>query len=394
MEQKKQEQKVVMLSILGICFAFLGWSNVVSDFTYKKFSQVENIILIISIIGFIHSALCVIANLIVIKISNKNPKKFFNKLLLICSVLVIVVGISIFTNNIYIFSICYIIYLTFLETLSMYHFAFETSSTEKDRYIAVENKRKTIFKIIQCVATIISNIIIIKYFDFGFFATTIIASIIFLFTFFNVRNISCREIKRENCKEKFLQKLKISKYSTTIKKYGIATTITRFALSNIIILFSMHLLENNIEFALLKEIKNYAVIFAIVAYFIVKKANMKGIEIKTTIFLEIIITFIIILSIWNPYFLILLMGLYTIDNLVELTGRFKIFENDTYHENNVEKNSIIDIGIFTAQGLSSLILLNIQFNISIAIILISIIMAIILKIQCQKDMIKTLYNKK
>lgn len=77
MKQNKQEQKIVMLSILGICFAFLGWAEVVSDFTYKKFNQIENIILIISIIGFIHSVLCVIANLVVIKISNRNPRKTF-----------------------------------------------------------------------------------------------------------------------------------------------------------------------------------------------------------------------------------------------------------------------------------------------------------------------------
>ena len=388
MEQKKQEQKVVMLSILGMCFAFLGWSDVISDYTYKKFSQVENIVLLISILGFIHSSLCVIANLVVIKISHKNPQKFFNKLLLICSFLVIIVGISVFSDNIYTFSICYIIYGIFVEILSMYHFAFETSATERNRYIGIENKRKTIFKIIQCIATIISNVIIIRYFDFGFFITTIIASIAFLYTYLNVRNINCRAIKKEEKKERFLQKLKIGKYSTTIKKYGLATIITRFALSNIIVLFSMHLLENNIEFTLLKEIKNYAVIFAVMAYFIVKKANMNGIEIKTTIFLEMIIILVIILAIWNPYFLILLMGLYTIDNLVEISGRFRIFENDTYPENNVEKNSIMDIGIFTAQALSSVVLLNIPFNISIFIVSITTILAIILKIQCQKDMIK------
>ena len=72
MEQKKQERKVVMLSVLGICFGFLGWGNVVSDFIYKKFSQVENIVFIISIIGLIHSTLCVIGNFVVLKISNKN----------------------------------------------------------------------------------------------------------------------------------------------------------------------------------------------------------------------------------------------------------------------------------------------------------------------------------
>lgn len=154
----------------------------------------------------------------------------------------------------------------------------------------------------------------------------------------------------------------------------------------------MNLLENNIEFSLLKEIKNFAVLFAIVAYFIIKKANMKGAEIKTTIFMEMLIIIIIILSLYNPYFLILLMGLYTIDNLTELAGRFRIFENDTYPENNIEKNSIMDIGIFIAQGISSLILLNIPFNISIITILIFIIIAIILKIQCNSE--KTKINKR
>lgn len=275
----------------------------------------------------------------------------------------------------------------------MYHFAFETSSTKKDRYIIIENKRKTIFKIIQCIATLISNIIIIRYFDLGFFVTTIIASITFLFTYFNLRKVTCRQVNKDVKKETFLQKLKIKKYSTAIKKYGLATIITRFALSNIIILFSMHLLENNIEFELLKSIKNYAVVFAVIGYFIVRKANIKGVEIKTTICMEIVIILIIILSIYNPYFLILLMGLYTIDNLVELTGRFKIFENDTYQENNIEKNAIIDIGIFTAQGLASLVLLNISFNISIAIVIISVIIAIALKIKCQKEMNKYIEEK-
>lgn len=146
----------------------------------------------------------------------------------------------------------------------------------------------------------------------------------------------------------------------------------------------MHLLENNIEFSMLKEIKNYAIGFTIVAYFIVKKANTKGLEIKTTIFIEIAIILIIILSVWNSYFLVLLMGLYTIHNLVELTGRFKIFEDDTYQDKNVEKNAIMDMGIFIAQGLSSLILLNIPFKIAIFIVLILIVIAIILKIQCEK----------
>lgn len=186
--------------------------------------------------------------------------------------------------------------------------------------------------------------------------------------------------------KKILEKFKISKYSKNIKRYGVATIITKFALANIIILFSMNLLKNNIEFSLLKEIKNYAIVFAIVSYFIVKKANMKGTEIKTTIFMEIMIIITIILSLFNPYFLILLMGFYTIDGLVELTGRFKIFENDTYPENNVEKNSIMNIGTFTAQGLSSLILINMSFNISITIVIISMIIAIIIKYQCQKEL--------
>ncbi len=382
MEQSKQERKVVMLSILGICFAFLGWADVVSDFTYRKFSQFENIVLIISIIGFIHSVLCILGNLIVIKFSNRNPQKLFNRLLLICSVLVLIVGVSTFANNIYVFSISYIIYLAFLELLSMYHFAFETSATVNNRYIPVENKRKTIFKIIQCISTIVSNLIIIKYFDFGFLCTTIIASITFIVTYFNIRNIKCREISNSDKNESFFEKLKIKKYSKTIKKYGLATIITRFALSNILIVFSMHLLENNMEFSLLKEIKNYAVAFAIIAYFVVKKANMKAVEIKTTIIMEHAIILIILLSIWNPYFLILLMGCYTIDNLVELTGRFKIFETDTYPENNVEKNAIMDVGIFIAQGLASLILLNIPFYVSIAVVIISLLVAIALKIQC------------
>ena len=76
------------------------------------------------------------------------------------------------------------------------------------------------------------------------------------------------------------------------------------------------------------------------------------------------------------------MGCYTIDNLVELTGRFKIFETDTYPENNVEKNAIMDVGIFIAQGLASLILLNIPFYVSIAVVIISLLVAIALKIQC------------
>lgn len=385
MEQSKQERKIVMLSILGICFAFLGWSEVVSDFIYKKFSQFDNIVLIISIIGFIHSVLCILANLIVIKISNRNPKKLFNKLLLICSVLVLIVGISTFSNNIYIFSIIYIVYLTFLELLSMYHFAFESSATENNRYIQIENKRKTLFKIVQSIATIISNIMIIKYFDFGFLSTTIISSITFIIVYFNIKNVRCREIGNAVKSESFLEKLKIKKYSKNIKRYGIATIITRFALSNVLIVFSMHLLENNMEFALLKEIKNYAVAFAIIAYFVVKKANMKAIEIKTTIIMENVIVIVILLSIWNPYFLILLMGCYRIDNLVELTGRFKIFETDTYPENNIEKNAIMDVGIFIAQGLSSLILLNIPFYVSIGVVIISLLLAIILKIQCLKN---------
>lgn len=146
MNTKTQENKIIMLAILGICFAALGWSDVVSDLVYKKFETVNHIVFIISIIGMIHSLLCVLANFIVIHISSYNPKILFRNLLLICSILVIVVGASIFLNNLYIFTICYIIYLAFLEILSMYHFAFETSTTKNNRYILVENKRKTFLK--------------------------------------------------------------------------------------------------------------------------------------------------------------------------------------------------------------------------------------------------------
>lgn len=390
MNTKTQENKIIMLAILGICFAALGWSDVVSDLVYKKFETVNHIVFIISIIGMIHSLLCVLANFIVIHISSYNPKILFRNLLLICSILVIVVGASIFLNNLYIFTICYIIYLAFLEILSMYHFAFETSTTKNNRYILVENKRKTFFKIIQCITVVISNLFIIHYFELGFAITTGISSLVFLFIYFQLKDVVCINWKEEpkDSKETFLQKLKIKKYSTTIKKYGIATLLTRFAFSNIIILFSMNLLQNNMEFSLLKEIKNYAIIFAIIGYFAVKKSNTKGIEIKLTIFLEIFLTITILLSIWNPYFLILLMGIYTIDNLVELAGRFRIFEKDTYPENNIQKNAIMDIGIFAAQGLASIILLNIPFSISIVLVIVTIILAILLKNQCRKEIAK------
>lgn len=390
MNTKTQENKIIMLAILGICFAALGWSDVVSDLIYKKFESVNHIVFIISVIGMIHSFLCVLANFIVIQISSYHPKILFQKLLLICSILVLVVGASIFLNNLYIFTVCYIIYLAFLEILSMYHFAFETSTTKKNRYILVENKRKTLFKIIQCITTVVSNILIIHYFELGFAITTAISSVTFLFMYFQLKEVLCINWKEEtdSTKETFLQKLKVKKYSTIVKKYGIATVLTRFAFSNIIILFSMHLLQNNMEFSLLKEIKNYAIIFAIIGYFAVKKSNTKGGEIKLTILLEIFLTITILLSIWNPYFLILLMGIYTIDNLVELAGRFRIFETDTYPENNIQKNAIIDIGIFAAQGIASIILLNIPFSISIVLVIVTIILAIFLKNQCRKEMAK------
>lgn len=379
-----QEKKIEMLSILGICFAFLGWSDVVSDFTYKKFNTVENIVFIVSLIGMIHSWICVIANLVVIKISKNNPEKLFKRLLIICSLMVLIVGIASVINNLYIFAASYIIYSIFLEVLSMYHFAFETRAVENERYIPVENKRRTVFKILQCISTVVSNILIINYWDSGFVITTVIASTIFIFTYFNVKNVKCKDVEIKN-DESFIQKLNIKKYSKTIKRYAIATILTRFSLSNIMVLFSMHLLQNNIEFSLLKSIKNYAIIFAIIAYFVTKKVNTKNMEIKTTALMEIIIILIIILSVYNPYFLILLSGFYTIDNIIELTGRFKIFEKDTYTENNVEKNAIMDIGIFSAQGLASLILLNIPFNIAITTVIIITIISIILKLKCQRE---------
>ncbi|MEG1344361.1 MAG: hypothetical protein RSD14_02440 [Clostridia bacterium] len=385
MDMQKQENKVVLLSILGICFGFLGWSEIMSDFTYKKFSGLENIVFIISLLSLVHALTCVTANLIVIKMSHKNPQKLFNSLLLLNAIAVVFVGISALYNNIYLFATCYIVYMIFSELLSMSHFAYQTSVTEEGRFIAVQNKRFTLFKIIICMSTILSNLIVIKYMDFGFFLTTILSSITFLFVYFNIRQIKCRTITQVVKEEPFLQKLNFTKYSSVIKRYGLATMITRFALANIIILFSIHLLQNNMEFSLLKEIKNYAVGFAIMAYFVVKKVNMKGIEIKTTIFLEIMIIALIGLSIWNPLFLILLTGIYTIDNLVELTGRFKIFEKDTYPEKNIEKNSIMDIGLFGIQALSSIILLNIPFNIAISIIVLAMVAAIILKIRCEWD---------
>ncbi len=374
----KQENKIILLSILGICFAFLGWSDVVSDFLYHEFSDVENIVLIISVVGFLCSSFSTIANIIIVKISDKNPKVIFLGLLKITSALAIVVGLSIFVHNVYIFSVCYVLYIAFVELLSMYHFAFESSTTEETRFIQVENKRKTLFKILTSASILVSNFLIVHYGRNGFLVTTIVCALLFLGTYFNLKSITCKRIPKK--KEKFLQKLHIKKYSKKIKLYGISSMLTKFALSNITIVFSMMFLKNNMPFEVLKDIKNYAVIFAIIGYFIVKKANLHNKEVTMSILTEIAVAIAIFLAFWNRYFLILVVGLQTIHNLVELAGRFKILENDTYKENRIEKNAIIDIGVYASQACASVILLNLEFEKAIGLVGLSLVLAVFLKI--------------
>lgn len=374
---KKQENKIIMLSLLGICFAFLGWSDVVSDFLYQEFRDVENIVAIVSVVGFLYSFFSMMANIIIVKISDKNPKRIFLGLLKITSVLALIVGFSILLHNVYIFSICYILYSAFLELLSMYHFAFERSTTEEKRFIQIENKRKTLFKIIMSVSVLISNFLIVHYEEKGFLVTTIICFVFFIGTYCNLKKITCKDTGRK--KEKFLKKLNIKKYSKQIKLYGISSMMTKFALSNISVVFSIALLKNNMEFTLLKDIKNYAIIFTIIGYFIVKKANLKNREVIVSIIVEIACVLSILLAYWNSYFLILVIGLQTVNSLIELAGRFKILERDTYKENMVEKNAIIDIVVYIAQACSSVILLNLEFERAIGLVSILIIISVVLK---------------
>lgn len=380
---KEQENKIVLLSILGICFAFLGWGDVVSDFLYHEFSEVENIIWIISVIGFLYSSFSTIANVMIVKISNKNPKDVFLGLLKITSALALVVGVSVFIHNVYLFSICYILYIAFVELLSMYHFAFESSTTEEGHFIRIENKRKTIFKIITSVSVLISNFLIVHYASKGFFVTTIICSLIFIGTYFNLKSIVCKTIPKR--KEKFLQKMNIRRYSKQIKLYAVSSMLTKFALANITIVFSIHFLKNNMQFDMLKDIKNYAIVFAIIGYFVVKKANIYNKEVMLSILIEMISAITIFLASINGYFLILVIGLQMIHSLVELAGRFKILEKDTYKENMVEKNAIIDIGVYLSQACASLLLLNLEFEKAIGLVGILLVVAIILKMPMMEN---------
>ena len=376
MSMPKQERRIISLSIMGICFASMYWNDGINDFIYDRYKHIGNITIICSVITFFCSSMLSVANIIVMYIPRSKIIKCFKNLLLICALLAILIGFTVQFNHIFIFILMYFVFDLVFEILSVLHYGYEVVATEDDRLIHVENKRKIGFFMVKGSFVLICNFLFVQLGNLGFLIACIASSITFIVIYFIQQNISYVNIKPDVKNDNIIQKFNLRKYSKNFKLFVVASIFIQFSTINLVMIFSYHLMDSGMEFSTLKITKSITVLIAILAFFVIEILN----KYKKILFGYVLSLFIVlILSILNVssiFMLAILFGAISFQGMLACPARYFLLANDSYMEENIQKDAILNI-ISNIGGILSSTLLLVPFRLAIFMTSISLLIAII-----------------
>lgn len=373
---------ILLIGIVGFCFGLLDWDGNLVDLVYLKYDNK----FLISIISANIGTARLIASLFCIKINDsQKPNLIFKTCMLLCSIVAIISAILYDSGLITLFVIVYLFEVLLLEIFSGYHYAYVYNSLPEQMAMNAHSKRISIFKVVQALGVAVAGFICSKFINNAFFVIAILATLIFLICIIftdKVRNFP-KNITIN--KSSMIKKLNIFNYSEYFRKWFVVRMIGRFALGSLIVLLSLKVADNNLDFNVLKISKSLLWVLSGISFFLSNYFIKKKIIVKGDILLKVVTIILIMVSFLIPKIIFLVIILYGVLEGFNTMSHLEMLRKDADNINLAQKDMVINLAGYISKMLSAYILLNINSNVAMIIIVILLLVSTIFEYRLYKS---------
>lgn len=379
---KKNTIFIILIGITGFCFGLLDWDSNLVDLFYLKYNNA----FLVSIISANIGTARLLATLFCIKInSSKRPNLVFINCMILCSIVAIITAICFDLQFIILFVITYLLEVLLLEVFSGYHYAYAYNSLPENKAMNAHSKRISIFKFVQALGIATAGFVCAKYINNAFLIISILATVVFVIAIIFTKQVKNypKVVKCE--KQNLLKKLNILKYTQYFRKWFFIRVLGRFALSSLVVLLSLRVIDNGQSIVTLKAVKSLEWIlsgtgFFLSSYFIRKKLIVKG-----DIVLKFLIAILISIVFVNPNVIFIIILLDGILNPFNTMSHLEMLRRDTDDINVPQKDMVINLAGYIAKMISSYILLNINSNVALSIVVLTLILSTFFELKLYKE---------
>ena len=379
---KKNTLFIILIGITGFCFGLLDWDGNLVDLFYLKYNNA----FLVSIISANIGTARLLAILFCIKINtSRKPNFVFTTCMILCSLIAIITAICFDLQFIIPFVITYLVEVLLLEVFSGYHYAYAYNSLPEDKAMNAHSKRISVFKLVQAVGIATAGFVCARYINNAFLIISILATIVFTIAIFFVKQVKNYPKANENKKENLIKKLNIFKYTSYFRKWFFIRILGRFALSSLIVLLSLKVIDNGQSIVTLKTVKSFEWILSGIGFFLSSYFIRKKLIVKGDILLKFLIAILIPIVFINPNVVFIIILLDGVLNPFNTMSHLEMLRKDSDNINVPQKDMVINLSGYIAKMISAYILININSNIALIIIVITLALSTIFELNLYKS---------
>lgn len=379
---KKNTLFIILIGITGFCFGLLDWDSNLVDLFYLKYNDA----FLVSIISANIGTAKILATLFCIKVnSSQKPNLVFTSCMLLCSLVSIITAICFDFQFIILFVITYLIEVLLLEVFSGYHYAYAYNSLPEDRAINAHSKRISVFKFVKAAGIAMAGFVYSKYVNNSFLMISILATIVFTISIIFVKQVKNYPKVKEAEKHSLIEKLNIFKYTSYFRKWFFIRILGRFALSSLIVLLSIRVINNGQSVVVLKTVKSLEWILSGIGFFLSSYFIRKKLIVKGDIVLKFLIAILIPMVFVNPNIIFIIILLDGILNPFNTMSHLEMLRKDSDDINVPQKDMFINLAGYIANMVSAYILININSDIALVIIIVTLALSTIFELKLYKS---------
>lgn len=379
---KKNTLFIILIGITGFCFGLLDWDSNLVDLFYLKYNNA----FLISIISANIGTMRLLATLFCIKInSSKKPNSVFITCMILCSLIAIIAAICFDLRFIIPFVVTYLLEVLLLEIFSGYHYAYAYNSLPENTAMNAHSKRISVFKIVQAAGIATASFICARYINNALLIISILATIVFAIAIVFAKQVKNYPKVEDNEQHNLLKKLNIFKYTSYFRKWFFIRILGRFALSSLIVLLSLKVIDNGQSIVFLKTVKSFEWILSGIGFFLSSYFIRKKLIVKGDILLKFLIAILIPIIFINPNVIFIIILLDGILNPFNTMSHLEMLRKDIDNINVPQKDMVINLASYLAKMISAYVLINIDSNISLIIIIITLVLSTIFELKLYKS---------
>ena len=169
------------------------------------------------------------------------------------------------------------------------------------------------------------------------------------------------------------------------RKWFIIRILGRFALSSLIVILSLKVINNGQNIVTLKTVKSVEWILSGIGFFLSSYFIRNKIIVKSDIIIKFLIAILIPIIFINANIIFIIILLDGILNPFNSMSHLEMLRKDTDNINLPQKDMVINLAGYIAKMFSAYILINIDNNISLIIIVLTLLFSTIFELRLYKS---------